>query len=213
MKAIIFDLQGTLVENGVFPSPIKQVKYVLGVRDTFHDYVPVFESIFMTRKFASLADAFKEVATGFDVQIDDLMIERLVGIWNKNKLLSKLYLDTIDVLKDLKKDYKLILIANIDCFSRDVIEKFHLEEYFDKIFFSYETGILKNDERFYVNILEQTGLDHKEVIAVGDSVESDMKSALNAGIKCVLIDRNNRMDFDTKISRLADLRESIEKLQ
>ena len=90
MKAIIFDLQGTLIENGIFPSPVKQVRFILGIRQEFHDYVPLFETTLMTTPHTSLAEGFKSVADAFNVKITPELTERLIGMWNKNKLLSKL---------------------------------------------------------------------------------------------------------------------------
>ncbi len=33
VKLIIFDFWGTLVENGIFPSPVRQVKYILRIEE------------------------------------------------------------------------------------------------------------------------------------------------------------------------------------
>ena len=206
VKAIIFDLQGTLLENGVYPSPIKQVKFILGIRRDFRDYVPLFEKVLMTRKYPSLSDGFKEVATEFDCRVPDFVFEKLVGLWNKNKILSKIYPETIDVLEDLKKDYTLVLAANLDSFSMDIITKFGLENYFDKMFISCDTGLLKTDKIFYDTIAESLGLSKDDLLMVGDSIDSDMKNARENGVATVLIDRRERMEYDTKIKTLTELR-------
>ena len=206
VKAIIFDLQGTLLENGVYPSPIKQVKFILGIRRDFRDYVPLFEKVLMTRKYPSLSDGFKEVATEFDCRVPDFVFEKLVGLWNKNKILSKIYPETIDVLEDLKKDYTLVLAANLDSFSMDIITKFGLENYFDKMFISCDTELLKTDKTFYDTIAESLGLSKEDLLMVGDSIDSDMKNARENGVATVLIDRRERMEYDTKIKTLTELR-------
>lgn len=210
VKAIIFDLQGTLIENGVFPSPIKQVKYFLRVQTSFHDYVPVFEKTFMTRNYANLDEAFRTVCVDFRIKVPDFVIEKLVGLWNKNKLLSKPYHDTIDILKDLKGKYKLILVANIDCFSKDIIEKYSLNEYFDEIVLSCNAGMLKSNPQFLLGALNRLGIDKTDAIMVGDSIESDIETAKLAGIKGLLIDRNDTRDFSPKVTNLLELKTFLE---
>ena len=44
----------------------------------------------MTKPYDNLSQAFLAVADFFKLRAPDFVIEKLVGIWNKNKLLSKL---------------------------------------------------------------------------------------------------------------------------
>ena len=205
MKAIIFDLQGTLLENGVFPSPVKQVRFILNIQARFHEYITEFERIFMTKQHKSLNEAFAEVAEAFGVELTPAASERLVGMWNKNKLLSRPFPETMETLDRLHSKYRLILVANVDNFTKDVIEKFSLQKHFDHIFLSCDTGKLKNDEGFYDTVLKEAGFEKDEVLLVGDSVESDMKAAEAAGIDHVLVDRNDRMNYDDKILSLEEI--------
>src|SRR3989338_5133320 len=68
IKGIIFDFWGTLVENGVFPSPIKKVMYTLRLNIPFSDYVVVFEETFMLGKFKDLYEGFTKVCKTFGVE-------------------------------------------------------------------------------------------------------------------------------------------------
>lgn len=205
-KAIIFDLQGTLIENGVFPSPIKQVKYFLRVKPDFHEFVIGFEKAMMTKEYASLTDAFKELYTVFNINPPPFVLDKLVGLWNKNKLLSKPYIDTIDALAHFKKrGFTLILVANIDCFSKDVVDKYALRSYFDKIYLSCDTSLLKSDEALWDMILADNELSTEDLIVVGDSMESDIEPAVARGIDAVLVDRYKRRDYEKKITMLMDL--------
>jgi len=206
MKAIIFDLQGTLIENGIFPSPVKQVRFILGIRQEFHDYVPLFETTLMTTPHTSLAEGFKSVADAFNVKITPELTERLIGMWNKNKLLSKPFQETISVLEDLKKDHMLVLVANIDCFTKDMITKFNLQNYFNHIYLSCDVGMLKANPEFFKNILKDLEMTPEEAVMIGDSKESDMVPSSKNGIRAILLDRMNRQDYPEKIHSLSDLR-------
>jgi len=209
VKAIIFDLQGTLVENGVYPSPLRQVKNILRIEAPFSDFVMRFEKVLMIEKYPSLKDAFNEVCIEFHMQPKDYLLEKMVGLWNKNKLLSQLYPDTLEVLTELKSEYKLVLVANIDSFSKDVIDRFQLEKYFDFILLSCDTGLLKNDKQFFNMVLDKLDLSAEDVLMVGDSLESDLDTAKASGIRGVLIDRHNKREYSPKIITLTELKQYL----
>jgi HAD superfamily hydrolase (TIGR01549 family) len=210
IKAIIFDLQGTLVENGVYPSPLRQVRNILRIDAPFSDFVMRFEQVLMTGKHSSLKDAFARICEDFDLQPKEYLLEKMVGLWNKNKLLSQIYPDTIPMLTELKKDYKLVLISNIDSFSKDIIERFKLNEYFDLIILSCDTGLLKSDTKLYSKIMKDVDVSAEELLMVGDSIESDINNAQAAGIKGVLVDRHNKREFEPKIILLTELNKYLE---
>jgi len=209
VKAIIFDLQGTLIENGVYPSPLRQVKNILRVNMPFSDFVMRFEKILMTESHSSLKEGFVKVCESFNMQPREFIIERLVGLWNKNKLLSQLYPDTIETLSSLKKDYKLVLVANIDAFSTDIIERFKLREYFDLIILSCDNGLLKNDKEFYNIVMDKFDITQKDILMVGDSIESDVETARSVGINAVLVDRHNKREYEQKIVTLDELKKYL----
>lgn len=205
-KAIFLDFWGTIVENGVFPSPVRQVKRILDLEMDFSEYIQKFEQIFMIQKFDDLYQAFEEVCKGFNVAPDKRILDELVGLWNRNKLFAKPYIETKVILEKLKKDHKLVLISNTDCFSvEQVIEKYDLAKYFDLILLSYQEGKLKTDPGLFEKGLKELGMTADEVLMVGDSIESDIESAKKAGIKAYLIDRRGRRNYEDKIANLKEI--------
>ena len=214
VKAIFFDFWGTLVENGV-RSPVKQVKWILRLNDTdFSEYIVKFEEVFMTKKFKDLKEGFDEVIKAFDLEIPDFIVEKLIGMWNKNTILARPYDNTISILEELKKDYKLILISNTDNFSvNSVLEKFDLKKYFDEIALSCDTGYLKSNKKAFGDILKKLKIKKSEAVMVGDSIESDVKGAENAGIKPILLDVRGTREYENKISSLEELKEKINSLK
>ena len=205
IEAVIFDFWGTLVENGVW-SPIKQVKAILGIRIPFSEYVVRMEKAMMTKEFPTLKEAFEAVCKEFGVESTEEKMEKLVGMWNKSWMLAKPYDEVVEELQKLKENYKLILVSNTDNFSvNKVFEKFNLENLFDETFLSCDLGLIKTDPEFLKTILEKVDLKPEECILVGDSIQSDVKAAENAGIKGVLIDRKDRREFQPKIKNLKEL--------
>jgi HAD superfamily hydrolase (TIGR01493 family) len=211
-KAVLFDFWGTIIENGVFPSPVKQAKFILRLRVPFVDYIQKFENAFMTQRFENLSDGFQNVVKAFNTNAPPFVIEKLVGMWNKNTLLAKPFDDTIEAIKELKaKGVKVCIVANTDPFSvNQVLDKFELRDLFDEIFLSYEEGMLKTDPQLFEVICARLGLNKEDLIMVGDSMQSDIKAAQNAEIMPILIDRRNKRDFDNKVKNLFEIKNFLD---
>jgi HAD superfamily hydrolase (TIGR01549 family) len=214
IKAIIFDLWGTILENGVYPSPTKQTKKILGLFDMpYPEFVIRFEKAFMTTKYENIKDGLKCVFEEFNVNPNEYnRVDRLVGLWNKAKIMSRLYPETIPTFEALKKDYKLILLSNLPSTQEDIIDRFEFRKYFDEIVLSYDAGCIKSEGGFE-KIMEKTGFLPTEIIMVGDSMDSDIKSAEKAGIKGILVDRRNIREYETKVADLSQIQKIVEEVK
>jgi len=205
-KAILFDFWGTLVENGTY-SPLRQTYNILRARMKFSDFVIKTEKVLMTKPYEDQTTAFTEVCKALNIIPKQFIIDKLIGIWNKNKLLAKLYPDTIPVLEELKKQgYKLAIVSNSPNNNVEpVMEKFELGKYFDEIILSWETGTLKTDKEMFELALKKLKVKKEDAIMVGDSIPTDIEGAKNAGIKPILIDRRGTREYEDKIADLTEL--------
>jgi len=211
VKGIIFDFWGTLVENGIHPSPVNQVKYIMRLRMPFREFVTRFEEAMMTKEYADLNEAFAEVCTAFRQQPNQFVIERLVGMWNKNEFLAKPFFETIDALQYLKsKGYKIALISNTNPTIMRVIDKYKMHDLFDAEIYSYQEGILKTNPELFKIALKKLKLKEEDVIMIGDSIQTDMMGARNAGIRAILLDRMNKRDYQPKLRNLKELKQLAE---
>ncbi len=207
VKTIMFDFWGTLVENGVFPSPVRQAKMILRIdKLPFPLFILEFEKALMTKRFDDLYQAFENVSNQFDLRPDKQRQDMLVGMWNKNKLLAKPFSDTEEMLERLKKSHRIVLVANTDSFSvESVLDKYAMRKYFDAIYLSCDIGLLKSNPKMFETVLEKEGITGDDAIMVGDSIESDLIGAEKAGIKGILLDRNNKRNHPNRITNLAEL--------
>lgn len=212
-EAVILDFWGTIVEIGVHPSPIRQIKSMLNIDIPFSSYIIKFEEVFMKQPYNNLFEAFTEVCNAFNVNPEKELLEEMVGLWNTNKLLAKPFPETIEFLEELKeKGFKIILLSNTDCFSiEEVMEKYDLKKYFDIIVLSYQTRMLKNNPKVFQKILDEMEIKKEEAVMVGDSIESDIISAKKAGVDAVLIDRTGDREFKPKIKNLKELKNFLEE--
>ena len=167
----------------------------------------------MTKQFPDQETAFIAICKAFDVNPNQIMLDKLIGLWNRNKFTAEPYEDTIAYLTTLKeRGIKTALVSNTDNFSVSfVLDKYKLMELFDVIAMSYDVGALKTDPKLYEHALTQLGLQKEEVLIVGDSLESDMAGAQKVGIKGVLMDRRDRRDYSPKVTSLQELDKFLER--
>ena len=211
VKGVFFDFWGTLVENGTY-SPLKQSFSILRVRMPFGAFAEQFERVLMTKQYEDQAQAFTEVCKAFNVNPIPIVIEQLIGVWNKNRLMATLYPETVETLKALKaKKIKIALISNAPQNSVETtLERFGIKDLFDGIFISHEQGMLKTEGLFEL-ALKKLKLKKTDVIAVGDSIETDVKGAEAAGIKAYLLDRKGKREFPNKVLLLTEILKIVEE--
>jgi len=211
IKAVLFDFWGTLAENGTY-SPLRQTYELFRLRIPFGNFVTSFEQVVMTKPYEDKKEAFTKALDLLHRTPRGDQMEKLIGLWNKNVLLAKIYPETIEVLKELKsKGIKLALVSNTPSFTgHEILEKFDLEQYFDVVMLSFEQGLLKTNPEFFQKTLDKLGVKKEEALMVGDSVPTDIKGAENAGIKALLVDRQNKREYENKIQDLNAIFEHLE---
>lgn len=116
-----------------------------------------------------------------------------------------LYPETLIVLEKLSKKHSLCLISNLSAPYTTVVSRLGLEPFFDLLLFSCVEGCTKPEEvifemakKFMVN--EGAAL----YWMIGDSKKDDIEGAKAAGIKGILVERNQK---PTHKDRIQDLRE------
>lgn len=210
-KAVLFDFWGTLVQQGAY-SPLKQTYRLMRPRMHFGEFVERFERVAMTKPYDDQIQMFKDAAEALECRVPDWVIEKLVGVWNKNKILSNPYPETIEALQKLKDaGLKIAIVSNTPKLSVDgLLEKFGFDKLFDAVCFSYEVGYLKNDAELFDAALEKLGVSKEDAVMVGDSLETDIAGAENAGVLAVLIDRKGTREYANKIKILTEIEKFLE---
>jgi HAD superfamily hydrolase (TIGR01509 family) len=111
-----------------------------------------------------------------------------------------IYPDTKNTLKSLGT-YKKAIITNTpsDC-TRQILQKFGIEQYFEAIITSDDVVRSKPDPEIVFEACERLGVDVTTVLLIGDT-ESDVKAGKAAG--CTVVGLN--IPADITIQRLSDL--------
>ncbi len=99
---------------------------------------------------------------------------------------TNLFPDAIDVLQYLSSRYQLHLISN--GFFEATTTKIRgcdLERYFENIVISETLGVNKPDPAIFEYALSQAGCDKSSCVMIGDSLEADIKGALDYGMDAI----------------------------
>ena len=104
------------------------------------------------------------------------------GVW-------KLYPEVLDVLKQLRERFQLVVISNFDGRLRLILQNLGISKYFAHVFISSELGADKPDPEIFRRALKEMHLDADEVLHVGDDPERDWKAAKEADLLVFQLNR------------------------
>lgn len=103
----------------------------------------------------------------------------------------------LNLIKILKKGYKVALLTNfIDDLDR-IIKKSKLREIFDVIITSYETKIAKPDIRIFKQTVNELKIKPEECIFI-DNMEKNVHSAKKLGMKTILFKNVRQLKRDLR---------------
>jgi putative hydrolase of the HAD superfamily len=114
----------------------------------------------------------------------------------------------IDTLEYLKQKHHLHIITNGFKESQTVkIEASGLKNYFTHIIISEEHQLVKPEEKIFRLAETLAGTEREHCIMIGDSFESDVTGALNAGWQAIYFTENETENYTGRtINRLAELK-------
>ncbi|MBQ9731117.1 MAG: HAD family hydrolase [Bacilli bacterium] len=196
MKAVLFDLYGTLIdirtdeENDKFWKnvSINTIQYKkIGQHNLKKEYLKLCYKHSIVKEEIELLDVFKEL-----YGVDDEKAKEIAVVFRG---LSTKYIRTYKGVKTLLKtlkenDFKIYLLSNAqEIFTLPELDKLGLTEYFDGIAISSKYGIKKPNKEFYKRAIEDFNIDG-EILMVGNDYECDVKPAIELGLKSLFIETN-----------------------
>jgi putative hydrolase of the HAD superfamily len=105
--------------------------------------------------------------------------------------------------------FTLGLISNWDTRLRKIAEELGIVGIMDAVAISSEVGFRKPSRRIFDTVTEQLKMRPEEAVHVGDLLEEDVKGALNAGWRAILIDRHDSGAPEGDWTVIRDLSELI----
>ena len=166
-------------------------------------YVPFMETYFEFQEIKKKdnkeypnAERFRLLLSKLDLDsntVNPEMVDNMV-LTHMQGLASATYLpdgnmETLEYLR--RKDYQFALISNFDFAptAYELLDRYDLRKYFEKIFISIEVGWRKPSKNIFHAALDGCKINHDEVIHVGDNFGADIVGAYNLGIDSVWLNR------------------------
>lgn len=142
--------------------------------------------------------------------VDRLVEEADRRLFGPESTVFRVYDDvapTLDVLR--ARGYRLAIVSNWDLSLHRVLAMFDLTPYFEAVTASLEEGVEKPDRQIFDLTLKRLGAHPQETLHVGDNPIDDLQGARQAGLRALLIDRNQPCSGPIV---MADLRELLNRL-
>lgn len=100
--------------------------------------------------------------------------------------------DSLEVIKKMHNNYHMFIVSNGSSYVQaGRLKSSGIIPYFDDIFISESIGFNKPDIRFFEKCFERIdGFNKKEAVIIGDSLSSDIKGGINAGITTIWLNLN-----------------------
>ena len=218
IKAVLFDLGGTLIKGNEIPQVIKMYDDLLqsfGLKRSQEEIVRAYEKA-NSRENVQM---FLHSSRGFWIEFNIFFLselkvkKKMVEIakvidrewWCKIKL--SFYPDVLPTLDALRRrNLKIGIISNgLESDIKQILKLADVNYNFD-----IKVGIdtfksLKPDKEIFLLTLKKLDLSASEVLYVGDSLRNDYEGAENVGIYPILIDREDSIKVEG-VRKVLDLR-------
>lgn len=240
IKAILFDLGGTLIE---YENLTWQELSVQGFKLAFdtlkgsldnlperEQFVRLFNDHFEARYRDSLkslmevkvTDLIKDCFTTLNLPGDGVLRKEFLEAYYR-PITDQVTMvkDAPQVLGQLKvKGFKLGLVSNTifpGDFHRRELSRFDLIDFFDSLLFSCEVGFKKPHPAIFREALEALEVRPEEAVFIGDRLKEDIAGPKSLGIRTILKLRGGRdysddVEPEASIEKLVELPEVIEQL-
>ena len=189
IKNIIFDLGDVILNIDV---PVASLSFSKLSGREQQEILDLFKEKDLFRQFET--GSLDE--TGFRNYIRELLVfpdwtdDMIDTAWNS--LLLDLPPERVELLKNLRTRYRLFLLSNTSSIHITRVNKIleaatgvkKLDDLFDKVYLSYEMGLMKPDPAIYQQVLEEQGLVAEETLFLDDNADN-IKAAATLGIATI----------------------------
>jgi len=193
IKNIIFDL-GDVILNIDVPLASSSFAKLSGREQ--HEILTLFKEKELFRLFETGLvdeDAFRNMIRE-SLEFPDWSEEIIDTAWNS--LLLDIPPARIELLQELGKNYRLFLLSNTSSIHIKQVNKIlhaatgieKLDDLFEKVYLSYEMGIMKPDPAIYLQVLEESGLVAEETLFLDDNADN-IAAASKLGIDTILVQK------------------------
>lgn len=204
VKAVLFDLDNTLIEttkagNVALQKTRELLKSALNLDD---DTINAICNRFKQKLYQEVFDpasgkSIDEIRVGhWEESIREAVGTRATEtlgadcykMWKSSRLeLLTLSPEVQTLLKELKTKYKLLLLTNGEAQTqREKVEAANCDEFFDTVIVGGECEEQKPSVSIFKLCFEMLGVEARDCVMVGDSLDTDIQGGLKAGVRATV---------------------------
>lgn len=210
ISTIFFDLDGTLIDQKTaqneacktlyetygFNSVVSESEFI----QKWDKLTELYYDMYLKRECSYSEQREHRIADLFATYNIDMRGKSLLEIYDEYLYYFEKNWRTYPEIKsclDSLKDFRLGVLTNGDSSQqKQKIEQTGLAPYFNHIICAGDYAYAKPDPRIFGEICKATGVPIAECLYVGDSFKSDIAPCLSIGMKCVFVNRNNKVVED-----------------
>jgi putative hydrolase of the HAD superfamily len=218
IKAVFFDLGGTLVQTAEVPEIFMRILKVFGIEVSYEEVFDAHEA-----NKAELDVAAGQIRCGmeFGTEFNSRFLRRL-GVGGDVETLARnisrlwwdnadvrFYPDVLEVLSWLKaRNVKVGVVTNaLREDYEQILERLGATCLFDVVVGIDDCRRAKPDRQIFLYALDRLGVKPDEALFVGNELETDYNGATGAGLKALFIDRDGKSkDEANRLTTLKELR-------
>ena len=193
IQTLIFDLGGVIINLKTEQEWLEE--------DLLPNFQPERLQLLQQQQYFQLFETGNVSVPDFKQQLKEIAVnkniteEEVVHHWNG--ILKDIPKHRVDVLKQLSKKYKLILLSNTNHIHMDFIRNYMVAEFgedilqgnFHTCYYSQEIGLRKPHKEIYEFVLQQQGIKASESLFLDDKPEN-LSEPEKLGIHTFLVDFN-----------------------
>ena len=145
---------------------------------------------------------------------DEKIVLRLLGIMQQAKMDLVLFDDVLPALDGLKKRGLILgMISNIERDMNAALTKLGLASKLDVVVTSQDAGFAKPQPEIFRYAMQQAKVQPAEAVYVGDQYQVDVIGSNNAGMRGILLDRDDYYQETMDCPKIRSLNELPEYIQ
>lgn len=200
IKAVIFDLFGTLIDSfnaQEYRQVLSEMASSLSIPE--NSFYELWSGSFNQRAlgvYKTLEESFNFISRKLNKPIDENGIEKAIRIrkdYTKRTLVPRQ--DAIDTLKQLiRLGLKIGLISDCTFEVPQMWNTTMLSQHFNSVIFSCSVGIKKPDPKIYHLMCKKLKVKPKNCVYIGDGSSQELSGALQVGMFPILIRSSTEKD-------------------
>ena len=193
IQTLIFDLGGVIINLKTEQEWLEE--------DLLPNFQPERLQLLQQQQYFQLFETGNVSVPDFKQQLKEIAVNKNITedevVHHWNGILKDIPKHRVDVLKQLSKKYKLILLSNTNHIHMDFIRNYMvaefgediLQENFHTCYYSQEIGLRKPHKEIYEFVLQQQGITASESLFLDDKPEN-LSEPEKLGIHTFLVDFN-----------------------